>query len=88
MRPDPRDIEVIDEAMADVYRAMTSAQRLAVAHGMWRYARQRIEAAVRWQHPDLDDPAVAREVSRRLLNGSGRTASYVRHSIEQRLAPP
>ena len=57
--------------MADVYRRMTPDQRLAVAHGMWRYARQRIEAAVRWQHPDWDEPSVGREVSQRLLNGSG-----------------
>ena len=71
MRPDPRRIEVIDEAMADVYRRMDSTQRLAIAHGMWRYARQRMEAAVRWQHPEWDEQAVAREVSRRLLHGSG-----------------
>ena len=69
--PDPARIEVIDEAMADVYRRMSTDQRIAVAHGMWRYARQRLEAAVRWQHPELDERAVAQEVSRRLLNGSG-----------------
>ena len=71
MLPDPNRIEVIDEAMAEVYRRMTSDQRLAVAHGMWRYARQRIEAAVRWQHGEWDEARVAREVSRRLLNGPG-----------------
>ena len=71
MRLDPGQIEVMEEAMAEVYRRMDSAQRLAVAHGMWRYTRQRLEAAVRWQHPDWDDPAVSREVSRRLLNGPG-----------------
>jgi hypothetical protein len=70
VRPLPKHIEVIDEVMADVYRRKTSAQRLAIAHGMWRYARQRIEAAVRWRHPEWDDRSVAREVSRRLLNGS------------------
>ena len=71
MRIDPRQIEVMDAAMADVYRGMTPAQRLAVAHGMWRYARQRLEAAVTWQHPEWDAASVYREVGRRLLNGSG-----------------
>ena len=61
----------MDPSMAEVYRRMTPAQRLAVAHGMWRYARLRLEAAVRWQHPEWEDAAVSREVSRRLLNGSG-----------------
>ena len=71
MGPEVSRIEVIDHAMAEVYRRMTTDQRLAVAHGMWRYARQRLEAAVRWQHPGWDAAAVNREVSRRLLNGSG-----------------
>jgi hypothetical protein len=71
MRLDSGQIEVMDDAMAEVYRRMDSAQRLAVAHGMWRYARQRIEAAVRWRHPAWDDAAVSREVSRRLLHGPG-----------------
>ena len=34
MRLDPGQVEVIDEAMADVYRRMSSAQRLAVDHGV------------------------------------------------------
>ena len=68
---DPRQIEVMDDAMAEVYRRKTPDQRLAIAHGMWRYARARIEAAVRWQHPDWDEQDVGRETSRRLLNGSG-----------------
>lgn len=61
----------MDDAMAAVYRAKSPAARLAVAHGMWRYARRRLEAAVRWQHPEWGEDDVRREVSRRLLNGSG-----------------
>lgn len=71
MRLDPGQIEVMDEAMVEIYRRMDSAQRLAVAHGMWRYARQRLEAAVRWQHPEWEAPSVSREVGRRLRNGPG-----------------
>jgi hypothetical protein len=64
----------MDDQMAEVYRNKTPAQKLAIAHGMWRYARGRIEAAVRWQHPDWDEQQVRREVSRRLLGGSDGTA--------------
>ena len=71
---DPRRIEKMDERMVEVYRTKTSAERIAIAHDLWRYARQRIEASVRWLHPELDDAAVRREVCRRLLNGSGRVA--------------
>lgn len=69
----PRKFEVIDERMAEVYRRKTPAERLAIAHDLWRYARLRLVAAVQWQHPDWDDAAVNREVSRRLLHGSGET---------------
>lgn len=71
---DPRRIETMDDQMVAVYRAKTSAERIAIAHDMWRYARERIEASVRWLHPDWDDAAVKHEVSRRLLNGSGGAA--------------
>ena len=70
MRPLPPTIEVIDDDMADVYRRMSAAEKIAVAHGMWRYARERLTASVRWLHPDWDERAVRREVGRRLLNGS------------------
>lgn len=69
----PRNFEVMNEQMAEVYRRKTPAERLAIAHDLWRYARLRLLAAVKWQHPDWDDAAVNREVSRRLLRGSGET---------------
>jgi hypothetical protein len=71
LRIDPDQIEVMDDAMAEVYRRKSSAERLVVAHGMWRYARLRLLAAVKWQHPEWDDDAIAREVGRRMLHGSG-----------------
>ena len=61
----------MDDAMAEVYRRKSPAERLAVADCMWRYARLRLLAAVKWQHPEWDDDAIAREVSRGLLHGSG-----------------
>ncbi len=70
MRLDAGQIEVMDDAMAEVLRRKTPAERLAIAHGMWRYARQLVEAGVRWRHPQWDDRAVREEVARRLLHGS------------------
>ena len=59
-----------DEAMVDVLRRLTPDQKLAQAHSMWRYARERLIATLRWQHPEWDEPAVQREAARRMLLGS------------------
>jgi hypothetical protein len=67
---DPRRIEVIDDEMAAVLRAMTPAQRLASANGMWRYARGRLLAMVRHEHPDWDEAQVKADVCRRLLGSN------------------
>ena len=34
----PLNLEMMDDAMADVLRAKTPAERLAIANGMWRSA--------------------------------------------------
>ena len=64
---DPRRIEVIDEATAAMYRAMTGVERLRVAFGMQEFAARMIGARVREAHPAWDDGQVAAEVSRALL---------------------
>jgi hypothetical protein len=66
--PDRRVVvEVIDDATAAMYRAMTPAQRVAAASAMHRAARLTLSAVVRQLHPDWPPPAVHREVLRRLL---------------------
>ena len=47
MRLDDGQIEVMDPAMVEVQRRMTTWQRLAVGFGMWDYTRKRVTAAVR-----------------------------------------
>lgn len=63
-------IEVMDGAMAQVLRHKTGEERLQIAFGMWRFARQVIMARVRQQHPDWSKSQVQGEVSRRLLHGA------------------
>jgi hypothetical protein len=66
----PLNFEMIDDAMAEVMRAKTPAERLAIANGMWRTARILIEAVIRSEHPDWSEEAVGREVARRMSHGA------------------
>ena len=60
-------LEVLDEDMVEVLRRKTPAQRLASAHAMWRYARDRADALLRRQHPEWTEAQVKAEMRRRML---------------------
>ena len=70
MKLDPRQIEVMDDATAMAMRRKTPAERLAIAFDLWEYAREHVEAAVRWQHPEWNDQLVLKEIARRMLHES------------------
>jgi hypothetical protein len=63
-------IEVVDDVMADVLRAMTPGERLRSSNGMWRSARMIIDAVLRSEHPDWSEEAIAREIARRMSHGA------------------
>lgn len=67
---DPRNIEVIDDQMVEVYRKMSGAQRLRAASGMYSMARTLILSRVRTEHPDWTRDQVNRESARRLSHGA------------------
>jgi hypothetical protein len=56
--------------MVTALRRMTPTQRLARAHAMWRFGRERAEAAIRTQHPDWNEGQVQAAVRRRMLGPS------------------
>jgi len=62
--------EMLDEAMVAVLQSKTPAERLAISSGMWRSARQMIEAIVRREHAEWSDEAVQREVAKRMSHGA------------------
>ena len=66
MRLDPGRIEVLDDAMADILRRKTPAERLAIGFGMWESARKALTCHLADSHPDWDAARVAREVARRM----------------------
>ena len=68
-RFNPR-FEVMDDVMVEVLRSKTPAERLAMAHGMWRYARNLLRSILRGQHPDWTEEEINRETARRLSHGA------------------
>jgi hypothetical protein len=65
-RLDAGQIEVVDEAVAEILRQKTPAERIALASEMHRTARLLITARLQEQHPEWTDEAIAREVARRM----------------------
>ena len=62
--------DMIDDATAEVLRQKTKAERLAIAHGMWRSASSLIHSVVRSTYPDWTDAQIQREAARRLSHGA------------------
>jgi hypothetical protein len=68
--PDISRLEVLDDAMAEVLRRKTPAERLGIAFGLWRSARRMLTSMLRSMHPDWSEDQVNREVARRLSHGA------------------
>lgn len=66
----PANIEVISDDVAAVYRAMTPAQRLKTASGMYSSARRMLIAYLMQENPQWDKQRAVREAARRLSHGA------------------
>ena len=66
----PKNIEVIDDVMAEVLRAKTGAQRLAIASGMYSSARRMLAGYLKTQHPDWSEAQISAATARRLSHGA------------------
>jgi len=63
-------IESVDEAMIEIYKKKTPAQRLQIAFGLWRSAKIMILNQLRSLHPDWDEKRLQTEVARRISHGA------------------
>ena len=74
MRPAllPRNIEVIDDDLAEVLRQKSPAERIEMISAANRTARLLAAGGVRFQHPDWNDAQVHDEVLRRVCGGTVR----------------
>ncbi len=68
--PEPRDIEVMDDATAAMFRAMTPAQTVSIACDAHDTATAMTAARVREEYPDWPRERVRLEVGRRLTRES------------------
>jgi hypothetical protein len=62
--------DVIDDAMAEVLRMKEPAERLEIAFGLWRFARDLLRQNIRREHPEWDDDEVNGQVARRMSHGA------------------
>jgi hypothetical protein len=56
----------MDEAVAEIMRKKTPAQRLAIAFDMWDFAHEMIQANLRREHPEWSADEVQAEAARRI----------------------
>ena len=68
-RLDEGQIEVLDDAVAEILRKKTSEEKLKIASDMWRSAKVQIEASLGSIHKDWSKEQIEREVIRRLSHG-------------------
>lgn len=68
--PQPLKFEFLDDDMAHVLQLKSEAERLAIAHGMWRHATRMLSAILTDDNPDWSASQIERETARRLSHGA------------------
>jgi hypothetical protein len=69
-RLDDGQIEVVDDAIAEILRRKTPAERVAMVFAANRTMRLLIEGHLRTYHPDWDEARVRAEIARRMILGT------------------
>ena len=69
-RLDAGQIEVVDDAVAEVLRRKTPAERVEMIAACQRTMRSVIAGCLRTDHPDWDDARLSAEVARRMMRGT------------------
>lgn len=69
-RLDDGQLEVVDQAVADMMRLKTPAEKVALVSAAHRTAKRLMAAGIRRNHPDWPEAEIQAEVCRRLLHGT------------------
>ena len=70
MHLDAGQIEVLDEAMADVLRRKEPWERIAIGFNLWRGAWDMLTHYLSACHPDWTEERIRKEVVRRMSHGA------------------
>ena len=70
LRLDRGQIEVVDDAMAEVLRCKTPAQRIGIGFALWTSAHGMLITYLKRTHPEWSTEMVEKEVARRLSHGA------------------
>lgn len=70
MRLDAGQIEVVDDAMAEVLRMKRPSERIRIGFAIWESAHAMLTTYLKRRHPDWDSKRVESEVSGRFLHGA------------------
>jgi hypothetical protein len=65
-----RQIEVVDDLVAEILRKKTPGERLRIGFEMWMSTRRMLLAHIRHIHPEWSQEETEKEVSRRFLHGT------------------
>jgi hypothetical protein len=70
MNLDLKQVEVMEDRMAEVLKNKTPAERLRIGFNIWMSARRMLMSHISHTHPNWSQPQVESEVARRFLHGS------------------
>lgn len=66
----PLRIEMIDDQMAEILRAKSPSEKVAMISAAHSTARVLVQAGIRYQHPEWDDLRVHTEIAKRVSGGT------------------
>jgi len=69
LRLDAGQIEVVDDAMAEVLRRKTPAERISIGFNIWISVWDMLMVFLKTTHPDWSEEVIKQEVIRRLSHG-------------------
>lgn len=63
-------IEKLDDKMVKILKNKSGLQRLEIAFGLWKFARNSLEKYLRSKNPKWSKKKINKEILRRFLSGS------------------
>ena len=66
----PARVEVVDDAIAEILRKKSGAEKIRMVAGGWSLLRAMHASQLRRDRPDWDEAQVQAETSRRMARGS------------------